>query len=111
MLNKTESIRYKHDGVYTQLPKSYLESAKNREFPKTLLISGDKNKIFPQSNKITHEKLKDSKSGDNIHYAEFKGYGHQDIFMGKNCHLDVFLTCWGLFNPVNDNNFARFRGF
>ena len=46
MLNKTESIRYKHDGVYTQLPKSYLESAKNGNFPKHCLYRVIRIKIF-----------------------------------------------------------------
>lgn len=86
---------------------NYLEEAKKRKLPPILFISGTKNNIFPKSNEYTFQSLSSSASAasvsnefsnsaspakSNFRYQEFEGYGHQDVFMGKNCHIDVFPT-------------------
>lgn len=84
MLSKKEAVEFKNTD------QSYLEMAKKIKLPPTLFISGSDNLIFPNSNKKTYDELKNAKTKCQIEYLEIKNYGHQDIFMGKRAHLDVF---------------------
>ncbi|MEK2644363.1 alpha/beta fold hydrolase [Bdellovibrio sp. BCCA] len=69
---------------------NYLEEMKKRDLPPTLLVSGSENHIFPESNKMTYEILKNTKNAARIQYKEFTNYGHQDVFMGQYSHTEVF---------------------
>ncbi|WP_374001328.1 alpha/beta fold hydrolase [Bdellovibrio bacteriovorus] len=69
---------------------NYLEEMKTRALPPTLLISGEENHIFPQSNKVTYEALQKTPNGPRVQYREYPHYGHQDIFMGQFCDKEVF---------------------
>lgn len=104
MVNKGQALPYKKQGVHSPLPSKYLDNIKNVEMPPLLLVSGDKNKIFPGSNKVTYERLKNDFSLENIEYMEFKNYGHQDVLMGKKCSNEVFPQF------INFLNANRVRG-
>lgn len=85
MVKKAAAISFSVSPAET----NYLELAKYQQhLPPILFISGKQNHIFPGSNKGTFEFL--SKAGHDVSYQEFDGYGHQDVFMGKNCHVDIF---------------------
>ncbi len=68
---------------------NYLESALINGLPPTLLLSGANNNIFPGSNRKTFDCLRSNQSIP-VEFREIAGYGHQDIFMGKSCRIDVF---------------------
>jgi triacylglycerol lipase/cholesterol oxidase len=61
-----------------------------KNIPPLLLISGDKNLIFPKSNLTTMNEIKKIKPDAPVYYREFKDYGHQDIFMGNKSFMNVF---------------------
>lgn len=84
MLSKKQAVEFNDP------EKSYLEMAKKADLPPILFISGSENLIFPNSNKTTYEELKKANLKSKIEYFEIKNYGHQDVFMGKRAHLDVF---------------------
>ena len=92
MVKAGEAVSYKKEGAFYDLPESYLESVKSVDLPPTLLISGDKNHIFPASNKLSYERLK--AMGKDVQYREFKDYGHQDTLMGRYCDREVFPHLW-----------------
>ncbi len=73
---------------YANLPTKYIDNASKVQVP-TLLMSGDRNNIFPGSNRLTYERLR-AKGLDGYEYRELAGYGHQDVFMGKSSCEDVF---------------------
>lgn len=76
------------DSQFNKLPSNYLEKLKANKTP-ILLISGADNKVFTDSNYYTYRKL--SNINPTLYkFHTFLNYGHQDIFMGKNVHLDVF---------------------
>jgi lysosomal acid lipase/cholesteryl ester hydrolase len=55
----------------------------------TLLMSGDRNNIFPGSNRLTAARIA-AKGIPGYTYREFPDYGHQDVFMGKDCDRETF---------------------
>ena len=55
----------------------------------TLFLSGEHNHIFPGSNRHTAAAIRD-RGVDGYEYVEIPGYGHQDLFMGKDCDRDTF---------------------
>ena len=75
-----------------KLPLSYAKMGEDNLSIPTLFVSGDKNLIFPGSNKVTFDFLKSSKNRVLFTYQEFPNYGHQDVFMGKNSYKDIFPT-------------------
>jgi len=83
-------VRYRSDGKYAQLPERYIDNISAVRVP-TLLLSGERNNIFPGSNKLTYERTRAAGS-TSFEYREFPGYGHQDLMMGKACDEDVFPT-------------------
>jgi cholesterol oxidase len=73
---------------YAALPDDYLTHAAEIETP-LLLIQGQDNRIFADSNIHCHARLEEIVPGRH-QLRVFPGYGHQDVFMGKNVHNDVF---------------------
>lgn len=76
------------DPKYRVLPDNYLTHARDITTP-ILFITGQQNNIFLDSNIICHERLERLAPGRH-ELAVFANYGHQDVFMGKNNHVDVF---------------------
>ena len=77
------AVKYDNDNPkYDTLPNNYLEYAKDIKTP-VLLVTGKDNKVFSDSNIYCYEQLE--KIAPNRHDLHiFEGYGHQDVFMGKN---------------------------
>lgn len=93
MIKNGSSIPNQRKEDFSDLPENYLQNMKEvRNLPPILLVEGDKNNIFPHSNKKTFELLKNVVPNADIKFHEFKEYGHQDIFIGKNCAEDIFPT-------------------
>ena len=91
MIYKEEAIPYKREHEFSQLPSSYLENyARSNQTPPTLLVSGDKNQIFPGSNQKTEQRLHETNPSCPVRFCEIPGYGHQDIFIGMHADQDVF---------------------
>jgi cholesterol oxidase len=73
---------------YAAMPDNYLDYVKDITTP-VLLLTGQDNHIFADSNIYCHQMFEKVVPGR--HQLEvFPGYGHQDIFMGKNVHVEVF---------------------
>lgn len=72
------------------LPNNYLDTIANMDLPPIKLCSGRENRIFPNSNLVSYEELKQISPRANIQYQEFRDYGHQDIFIGRASYQDVF---------------------
>jgi cholesterol oxidase len=76
------------DSKYAKLPDDYLQFARDIETP-VLFLTGGANHVFSDSNVVCHDRLQ--KLGCSQHQLHvFPGYGHQDVFMGKNSASDVF---------------------
>jgi lysosomal acid lipase/cholesteryl ester hydrolase len=76
------------DPRYDALPDDYFVNAREIETP-VLLMTGDANKVFADSNVVCHERL--AELGATHHELKVvAGYGHQDVFMGERCDRDVF---------------------
>ncbi|MCX7595604.1 MAG: alpha/beta hydrolase [Fischerella sp.] len=73
---------------YDRLPNNYFEYAREIETP-VLFITGDNNHVFTDSNIVCHKRLEEIVPGRHELHV-FPGYGHQDVFMGKNVHIDIF---------------------
>jgi cholesterol oxidase len=73
---------------YMSLPDRYLQYAGEIETP-VLFITGEMNNIFRDSNIVCHERLEKIVPGRH-ELQVFPDYGHQDVFMGKNNHIDIF---------------------
>ncbi|PXY32586.1 alpha/beta hydrolase [Prauserella muralis] len=70
------------------LPDDYLANAAEVTTP-VLLTTGEKNRVFADSNIVCYEQLEAVAPGR--HELEvFPGYGHQDVFMGSQVATDVF---------------------
>jgi cholesterol oxidase len=81
----------KHDPdnpKYKALPDNYFDYAKEIETP-VLFMTGEVNKVFTDSNILCYERLQKIVPGRHELHV-FPNYGHQDVFMGKNCHVDIF---------------------
>jgi lysosomal acid lipase/cholesteryl ester hydrolase len=76
------------DQRFVDLPDDYLSRAADVTTP-VLLTTGDKNHVFVDSNVECWRRLEAVAPGRH-ELAVFPGYGHQDVFMGKDVHLDVF---------------------
>ena len=73
---------------YSALPRNYFEHARDIQTP-VLFITGEQNNVFTDSNIVCHQKLEKIVPGRHERHI-FPNYGHQDVFMGKNCHNDIF---------------------
>jgi cholesterol oxidase len=76
------------DPRYAPLPNNYFEHAKEIETP-VLFMTGENNHVFTDSNIKCFERLNALVPGRH-QLQVFPNYGHQDVFMGKNCHVDIF---------------------
>ncbi len=76
------------DQRYAALPDDYLARAGEVTTP-VLLTTGDRNNVFTDSNIVCWERLEEAAPGRH-ELAVLPGYGHQDPFMGKDVHFDVF---------------------
>lgn len=83
------AVKYDPANVaHSRLPNNYLEYAHDIETP-VLFMTGQENRVFTDSNIVCYERLEaivPSRHGLRV----IPGYGHQDVFMGKNVHVDVF---------------------
>jgi hypothetical protein len=78
------------DPRHAPLPADYLARAHEVTTP-ILFVTGEKNRVFGDSNVVTHQLLESRVPGRHrLHTVP--GYGHQDVFMGRNVATDVFPT-------------------
>lgn len=83
------AVKYEPDNPkYRALPDDYFEYAKDIETP-VLFMTGEHNRVFTDSNIVCHQRLEKLVPGRHELHV-FPNYGHQDVFMGKNCHIDIF---------------------
>ena len=76
------------DPRYASLPDDYFGQAREIETP-VLFTTGANNNVFRDSNIDCHSRLREL--GCTQHELKvFPGYGHQDVFMGKDVARDVF---------------------
>jgi cholesterol oxidase len=73
---------------HAALPDNYLDRAREIETP-VLLMTGSNNRVFTDSNVECFRRL-DRLAPGRHRLRVFEGYGHQDVFMGKNNHRDIF---------------------
>jgi cholesterol oxidase len=73
---------------YQALPNNYFEYAAEIQTP-VLFMTGQENHVFTDSNIVCHQRLEKIVPGRHQLHV-FPGYGHQDVFMGKNVHVDIF---------------------
>jgi lysosomal acid lipase/cholesteryl ester hydrolase len=89
MIQAGRAVKYAPgDPRLAALPNDYLEHARDIETP-VLFTTGATNNVFRDSNIECHRLLR--RMGCAQHELEvFPGYGHQDVFMGKDVARDVF---------------------
>jgi pimeloyl-ACP methyl ester carboxylesterase len=88
---KTNNTAVKYDEAnpkYASLPNDYFQYAGDIQTP-VLFITGQKNNVFTDSNIVAYERLEKIVPGRHQLHL-FPNYGHQDVFMGKNSHVDFF---------------------
>jgi cholesterol oxidase len=84
-----DAVKYDPDDpTYAALPDNYWTYAPDIETP-VLFVTGSHNDVFRDSNVHCHERLQSLAPGRHQLHV-FDRYGHQDVFMGKNVHRDVF---------------------
>jgi cholesterol oxidase len=84
---------------YQDLPDDYFQYAAEIKTP-VLFITGEENHVFTDSNIDCYQRL-NRISPKQYELHVFPNYGHQDIFMGKNVHQDIFPR---LLEFLNKNN-------
>jgi cholesterol oxidase len=89
MVNAGRAVKYRTgDERYASLPDDYLAHAGVITTP-VLFTTGDRNQVFTDSNIVCWRAL-DQVAPRRHELDVFTGYGHQDVFMGRNVHRDVF---------------------
>lgn len=73
---------------HARLPDDYLSHAADIDTP-VLFVTGDRNKVFTDSNVVCHRELEKIAPGRH-ELCVLPGYGHQDPFMGAHVAQDVF---------------------
>lgn len=73
---------------YAALPDNYLRRAADIAAP-ILFVQGQENRVFADSNIRCHEHMQKVAPGRHSLLVS-PGYGHQDIFMGKDAAQDIF---------------------
>nr|MBA3472068.1 alpha/beta fold hydrolase [Rubrobacter sp.] len=90
MVKAGRAVKYApKDPKYARLPNDYLQYARDIETP-VLFMTGESNRVFTDSQVYCHQKLQRLAPGRGHELHVFPNYGHQDVFMGKNNHVDVF---------------------
>jgi lysosomal acid lipase/cholesteryl ester hydrolase len=74
--------------AHSSLPDDYLAHGDRITTP-LLFTSGDRNRIFGDSNKICHQRLEQAAPGRH-EYVALPGYGHIDPFLGRHAAVEVF---------------------
>lgn len=89
MVKAGGAVKYdRSDPALAALPDDYFERAAEVTTP-VLFTTGANNKVFTNSNIVCFERLEKVTPG--LHeLAVFEGYGHQDVFMGKDVATDIF---------------------
>jgi cholesterol oxidase len=89
MVSAGRAVKYdQKDQQYASLPQDYLADAAEITTP-VLLTTGDNNRVFANSNIVCWQRL--NEIAPRRHELEvFPGYGHQDVFMGKDVSHEVF---------------------
>ncbi len=79
---------YSDNSQYEPLPDDYFEAGLSINTP-IMFVTGGRNRVFADSNIHCYEQMV---AHDVKHHSlkVFENYGHQDMFMGKNCDQDVF---------------------
>ncbi|KOT88611.1 alpha/beta hydrolase [Streptomyces sp. NRRL F-5755] len=89
MVRAGRAVKYRPgDPAYRDLPDDYLEAAAGLTTP-LLLTTGDRNHVMADSNPACYRELSARAPGIS-RLRIFPGYGHQDVFMGKDSARDVF---------------------
>jgi cholesterol oxidase len=89
MVRAGRAVKYDpSDPKYDRLPDDYLQYAREIETP-VLFMTGESNRVFTDSNVYCYQKLEELVPGRHELHL-FPNYGHQDVFMGKNNHIDIF---------------------
>lgn len=89
MKSKHHAVKMRCDDVrYRDLPEDYFEAGLGVEIP-ILFMAGDKNRVFADSNIRCYENMRERGVGRHS-LRIFEGYGHQDVFIGKDCDKDTF---------------------
>jgi cholesterol oxidase len=89
MVRKATAVKYlPDDPKYSSLPDNYFEYARDIGTP-VLFMTGEQNHVFTDSNIVCHKRLQQIVPGRH-ELQVFPRYGHQDVFMGKNCDVDIF---------------------
>ena len=91
-----------NDSTYDSLPNDYFEYAQDIQTP-ILFMTGDNNRVFTDSNIVCYKKLNKIVPGRHELHI-FPGYGHQDVFMGKNCDVDIFPRLLEFLNKHSDRS-------
>jgi cholesterol oxidase len=88
MVKAGRAVKYSNHPRYAALPDDYFSHAKEIETP-VLFMTGDKNRVFSNSNIVCYERLQGIVPGRH-ELQVFPGYGHQDPFMGDRVDRDIF---------------------
>ena len=87
MVRAGHAVKY-DDRRHLDLPDDYLVNADKVTTP-LLLLTGDRNRVFTDSNIVCHQVLSKAMPGP-CELEILPGYGHLDPIVGKDAHLDVF---------------------
>jgi pimeloyl-ACP methyl ester carboxylesterase len=89
MVRAGHAVKYDpSDRRHSDLPDDYLTQAA-KVTTAMLLLTGDHNRVFTDSNIVCHQKLSKITPG-RCELEILPGYGHLDPIVGKDAHLDVF---------------------
>jgi cholesterol oxidase len=89
MVKAGGAVKYDpNDPKYGKLPNNYFQYALDIETP-VLFMTGESNRVFADSNVYCYQKLEKLVPGRH-ELQVLPNYGHQDVFMGKSNHVDIF---------------------
>lgn len=89
MVRAGAAVKYRpHRVEHRGLPDDYLSQALDIDTD-LLLTTGSRNRVFTDSNVVLAGRL-DAMGGHRHELRVFEGYGHQDVFMGRDAARDVF---------------------
>lgn len=87
--SNNQAVKMKMDDPhYADLPDNYFSAGLDIKTP-IMFVTGEKNRVFTDSNIQCYRQLKARGVGSH-ELQVFSGYGHQDVFMGKDAAMDVF---------------------
>ena len=87
MVRAGHAVKYGNRS-HPDLPDDYLANA-GKVTTALLLLTGDRNRVFTDSNIVCHQLLSKTMPGP-CELEILPGYGHLDPIVGKDAHLDVF---------------------